>query len=67
MDDKFWKWAGNVDATLKFLKESVGKVETSVDNHLKHHQNMEIKSGDRWFKIIILIVNSGILIYLALT
>lgn len=64
MDEKFWKWAGNIDATLEYLKGSVGKVETGLNNHLKTHNDMQIKRGDRWFKIILLIVNSGILIYL---
>lgn len=60
-------WAGEITKGLEKLEKCVSKIETKLDNHLKHHQNLELKRQDMMFKIIITIITSAILVIQIIT
>lgn len=58
--DEFW--AGEVTENLENLDSSIRRIDKQLSNHLSHHQDLEKRATDKYFKIIITVVMVTILI-----
>ena len=45
-----------LDEILPRIERTISRIERSLNNHLRHHVETEKQKSDRWFKVLVIVM-----------